>query len=148
MVPVNTRNIADAPKDLLRYGSRFLEFPEIVRCREVCKAWKNVIDDQEHDNELFSKFTAGEKLGNKRPFYEAAKVAYLNEIAVRPPLYQRMDYHAPAVPVHHNNQKKCCHNCCGCSSEKMFIIAAVICTILTCCCCCSCCCCDGRLPML
>ena len=130
MEPVS-RHIERAPKDLLRHSSKFLDFPEIVRCREVCKIWKEVIDDPQHDIDLFGRFTAGDKIGTDRPCFEAAKAAYLTEIAAKKPQpsYQ-MNYEPPPAPV---LKKKCCN------SENVLIVALAILGCCTCCCCCCCC---------
>ncbi len=139
MEPVS-RHIERAPKDLLRYSSKFLDFPEIVRCRAVCKIWKQVIDDPQHDNELFGRFTGGDKLGIGRPFFEAAKAAYLTEIAAKKPQssYQQMDYAPAPAPLHH--RVKCCN------SENVLIAALVILGCCTCCYCCCCCCTQSFFP--
>lgn len=133
-------NPAFAPKDILTYASRFLEFTEIVRCRKVCKLWRAVINDPINDELLFGRFYDGkEPLVGPHPYFESAKIAYLNEIALRDVV--RMNEEANEIPT------DCCHNCCAASAVNCMVVSSIMCFFCTCCCCCTCFR-GGQLPML
>jgi hypothetical protein len=140
MIPVHEPNLASAPSVLLSYGSKFLNFEDVIRCREVCKHWQEVIDNKEYDHMIFSRFSEGQAIGDFRPYFTAAKDRYINRIADLPRPYQQMNDHHVAPPPHNGAKQNCIH-CCNCTVEVIKMIGMCLLGCATCCGCCGCCCC-------